>query len=247
VARDPFLFGFRVSFLSKVAPWLRRCVRSRLTDRASASDAGMAYQYFGGDDTALTAAAATYMELLRERRDAELALKRARQEEVEAKRQWHERARKAADFKSKFRDLSDPCTHHEGRIAFRCIGLLQRVGERDSSALYKLHVSRAYARGLRGIDGFDAVWVLEAHELWGSAGEAPTTPFVTHSLHLRLYNLLRVERLPADECILHLRTLETLGQGASTEPALQVVDVKPYIPNYDALHSLEGHKDTEGH
>ncbi len=178
-----------------------------------------------------------YVALLRQRREAELALRRARLDEVDAKRQWHERARKAADFKSKFRAFSAPEALMLPVIAFRPLGVLYEVHEPGERETHYLRVQRPYARGLRGIESFEYVWLCEAHATLPGGKELAESG-ASHGLRLRLYNLVKFELLNGDDCTLHLAKIGPLQSDDSTNQSVQVVDIKPYIPKYDSLRVL---------
>ncbi|KAK4531463.1 hypothetical protein CCYA_CCYA08G2320 [Cyanidiococcus yangmingshanensis] len=182
-------------------------------------------------------AAEAYVALVRQRQEAELALKRARQVEVEAKRQWHERARKAADFKSKFHVLSMPVGSVNQQIAFRSLGQLRIESEREDEVMFRFRVQRPYALGLRGLESFEYVWLFEAHALKREPEERASSP-APHNIRLGLYKLISLERLSGAECELRLEAVGSRKRDAFMSQPVQVVDIKPYIPRYDSIRVL---------
>ena len=192
------------------------------------------YKAEWGAQVAAGSERALYRDRVRQLREAEAQCDAAWASEVAAKRRWHERARKAADYKSKLRadgQALPPAAQHWLRpLGQRTV---QRVGD---GWQVRLRLQRPYARALRGIDAFDRVWLLE----WRRVCEAEPHGRLT----LRLHSLERVERRHDDDVCLVLRACRA-NQACADDTEVQVVDIKPYLPYADSLTRVLQQSDVE--
>lgn len=175
-----------------------------------------------------------YREVAQRVRVAEKALADAQRAEVLAKRAWHERARKASDFKSKIPTTPEWSTESDEHF-IRPIGQLSRVRVGGTTGRMELHVKKPYARGLRGIESFDKLWLLLAYSRAGTVAKGVCEARLVH----RLVSLEQVQRKSEDDVRLMLCACDEENMWLE-EMTLDVVDVKPYLAYCDAYVEDKG-------